>query len=333
MSDRRLDLSAKFGPPRSGGLVRTRLFDLCDHRVGLILAPAGHGKTTLLGQLAADFDGAVVWYRVDADDRNPAELAERMGSSLFRFVAPGTGMPGEPVDAHSLERLALMLNAVPDPGPVLLILDDFHVIAGTDSERALVQFISMAPPRLQVMIGARWAGGLDVEVLRLYGGAHVVGPEDLRFRSWEVETLFREVYRQPLRPEDAAILSRRTEGWAAGLAMFHLLIDGRSPAQRRRALVDLSAGSRLVRSYLVREVLEELPAQLRDFLRRTSVLGVLTGDLCDQLLETTDSQQVLEELRLPPGAARSSGAGAGRAVRAGAHPRVVRPGRSPADGR
>jgi ATP/maltotriose-dependent transcriptional regulator MalT len=176
------------------------------------------------------------------------------------------------------------------------VLDDFHVVAGTESEQGLVQLVSMAPPALRVVLGARRAGGLDVEALRLYGEARVLDAEDLRFRSWEVETLFRDVYRQPLLPADAAILTRRTEGWAAGLAMFHLLTAGRPPAQRRRALADLSRGSKLVRSYLVREVLDDLPPALRDFLRRTSALGVLTGSLCDRLLETTGSQAVLEEL-------------------------------------
>ncbi len=147
-----------------------------------------------------------------------------------------------------------------------------------------------------MVLGARRVVGLDVPALRVYGAVHVVDADDLRFRSWEVERLFREIYHQPLPPEDAATLSQRTGGWAAGLAMFHLLTEGRPPAQRRRALADLSRGSRLVRSYLVREVLGDLPAELREFLRRTSALGVLTGALCDALLETTGSQTVLEEL-------------------------------------
>ena len=46
--------------------------------------------------------------------------------------------------------------------------------------------------------------------------------EALRFRSWEVEELFRLVYREPLSPEGAAALTRRTGGWAAGLMLFHL---------------------------------------------------------------------------------------------------------------
>jgi DNA-binding SARP family transcriptional activator len=292
MNDQRLDLSAKFVPPEVAGLVRNRLLDRLTQRVGLVLAPAGHGKTTLLGQYAANFNGPVAWYRIDAGDRNPAELTARMGRVLLKL---GTGNP-EHRPGTSFGHLTAALESIPPAPNALLVLDDFHVIAGTESESRLVELIAMAPPALRVLLGARRAGGLDVEALRIYGGVRVMDADDLRFRSWEVETLFREVYRRPLLPEDAATLTRRTEGWAAGLAMFQLLTEGRAPAQRRQALADLSRGSRLVRSYLVREVLGDLPPTLRLFLRRTSALGVLTGSLCDQLLDTTGSQQVLEEL-------------------------------------
>ncbi|HEX5811282.1 MAG TPA: hypothetical protein VFY38_04210, partial [Pseudonocardia sp.] len=286
MGEGRLDLSAKFAPPAPGGLARGRLLDLAAHRVVLVLAPAGHGKTTLLGQIASRFPGTVVWYRIDAADRDPAELAARIGRALGK-----AGLAG---DCRSFDDVAAALDAA--GRDLLLVFDDFHAVAGSEAEHGLARMIALAPPTLRVALGARRVVGLDVPALRVYGAVHVVDADDLRFRSWEVERLFREIYHQPLPPEDAATLSQRTGGWAAGLAMFHLLTEGRPPAQRRRALADLSRGSRLVRSYLVREVLGDLPAELREFLRRTSALGVLTGALCDALLDTTGSQTVLEEL-------------------------------------
>jgi ATP/maltotriose-dependent transcriptional regulator MalT len=69
VGEQRLDLSAKFSPPTPAGLVRSRLLDLAAHRVVLVLGPAGHGKTTLLGQIAAQFAETVVWYRIDATPR------------------------------------------------------------------------------------------------------------------------------------------------------------------------------------------------------------------------------------------------------------------------
>ena len=226
------------------------------------------------------------WYRIDAADRDPAELAGRIGRALGK-----AGLAG---DCRSFDDVAAALDAA--GRDLLLVFDDFHAVAGSEAEHGLARMIALAPPTLRVVLGARRVVGLDVPALRVYGAVHVVDADDLRFRSWEVERLFREIYHQPLPPEDAATLSQRTGGWAAGLAMFHLLTEGRPPAQRRRALADLSRGSRLVRSYLVREVLGDLPAELREFLRRTSALGVLTGTLCDALLDTTGSQTVLEEL-------------------------------------
>ncbi|MGZ4603280.1 MAG: BTAD domain-containing putative transcriptional regulator, partial [Kineosporiaceae bacterium] len=292
MTGQRLDLTSKFVPPEPAGLLRARLLDVATHRVGVVLAPAGHGKTTLLAQIASRFAGSAAWYRIDAADRNPVEFSRRIGRVLLKLCAT----EGNAGMFDSFDQVAAALEALPAAGDQLLVLDDFHVIAGGESERGLVRLISMAPPSLRVLVGTRQVSGLDVAALRVYGGVQVLDADDLRFRSWEVERLFREVYRQPLLPEDAATLTRRTEGWAAGLAMFHLLTSGRPPAERRRAVGDLSRGSRLVRSYLVREVLGDLPEDLRIFLRRTSALGVLTGELCDALLETTGSQEVLEEL-------------------------------------
>lgn len=292
VSGTRLDLSPKYLPPQITGLQRGRLLDIAAHRVGLVLAPAGHGKTTLLGQVAARFDGAVAWYRIDAADRDPVGLAGRIGRVLCKVA----GADRPPAAFTSFDEVAAAADRLPATRDTMLVLDDFHAIADSESESGLARLIALAPPTLRVLLGARRVSGLDVAALRLSGGVRVLGADDLRFRSWEVERLFRDEYHQPLRPEDAATLTRRTEGWAAGLAMFHLLTEGRPPTARRRALDDLARGSRLVRSYLVREVLGELPPELRDFLRRTSALGVLTGALCDELLGTTGSQAVLEGL-------------------------------------
>jgi DNA-binding SARP family transcriptional activator len=293
MADHRLDLAPKFVPPGPSGLLRERLLSVGDRRVGVVLAPAGHGKTTLLGQVAARFGGDVAWYRLDAADRRPDRLAAGVARTLLRPLGLA---PEAEAALSSLDDVAAALDRLRPARRVLLVLDDFHEVAGGEAERDVARFVSHAPAQLHVLLGARRVAGLDLVELRMSGTALVLTDGDLRFRSWEVERLFRDVYRMPLVPEDAAALTRRTEGWAAGLAMFQLLTSGRPAEQRRRAIGDLSRGSRLVRSYLVREVLGDLPADLRDFLRRTSALGVLTGPLCDALLERTGSQEVLEEL-------------------------------------
>ena len=280
-------LSAKAMAPARVGLVRERLFSVAESRLGLALAPAGYGKTRLLAQVADTFDGAVCWYRADSADREPALLMAKLGEALLRSAEI-------PAVASSWEQV---LGAVAAAGqPVLLVVDDFHELEGSESEQCLASLIESAPGCLRILIAGRRWPTLDIRQLRVSGESSVIEAADLQFRSWEVERLFRDVYAEPLMPEDAAALTRRTGGWAAGLAMFRLLTAGRSPADRRRAVSELSGGSRLVRSYLVREVLEELPPEMREFLRHSSALGVLTAGSCDALLGRTDSQHVLDDL-------------------------------------
>ena len=83
-------------------------------------------------------------------------------------------------------------------------------------------FLRLRPRTITVALGSRRQPGLNTSRLLVSGELIMVDGEDLRFRSWEVEQLFRSVYDAPLTPEAAAALTRRTGGWAAGLQLFHL---------------------------------------------------------------------------------------------------------------
>ncbi len=97
-------------------------------------------------------------------------------------------------------------------------------------------------------------------------------------------------------PGDLAVLARRTEGWAAGLQLFHLATRGRSADERRRVLSGAEMSGRLLREYLAQNVLFGLREDLREFLVDTCVLGRLSGPLCDRLRGTTGSGVLLDEL-------------------------------------
>ncbi len=285
-------LTEKLRRPEPAGLSRRRLEDklLNDihSRLHLIVAPPGSGKTTLLAGVAATTAIPVAWYRVTAGDAAESALVAHLGRALgdalgIRAAATVTGDLLE-----ALERW---------PGPAgIVVLDDLHEIAGSPAERALEQFIALRPHGLRVLVGSRRQPEINIPRLRVSGLLQEISSDDLRFRSWEVEELFQAVFREPLSPESAALLTRRTGGWAAGLQLFHLATSGRSAFDRQRAVDDLGGRSKLVRSYLARNVLAELPEDRRLFLLRTCTLGSLTGELCDALLETTGSRRVLDEL-------------------------------------
>ncbi len=258
----------------------------------LVVAPAGSGKTTLLAQFATAGRNAgrpVAWYQAESAEAEVADLLRHLEESL-RAALPSLNGGWTTVAAA-----AATLDTWTGP-PAVLVIDDLHALATTPAEAALEQLIGYLPQGLHIVSGARRPPSFNLPRLRVSNQLLEIGPDDLRFRSWEVEELFRNHYREPLAPEELAELARRTDGWAAGLQLFHLATRGKPASERRRVLASLSSRLRDVRDYLARNVLQDLEDQLRDFLVRTSVLGLLSGPWCDQLLDRTGSDRLLADI-------------------------------------
>lgn len=285
--------AARTQPPRLRHHRRARLDEklaaLWDLRLGLVVAPPGAGKTTLLVQCTEACASPVAWYRAEAGDDSADGLLAGLEQAC---TAAFQGVPGS---WESPARAARALESWPGPRG-LLIVDDLHAIRDSPGEDALGRLLTYLPPTISVLLASRRSPSFDLSRLRIAGELLEIGPEDLRFRSWEVESLFDDFYGDRLAPEDLAELARRTEGWSAGLQLFHLATSGKPPGERRRILAGLGAHSREVREYLARNVLGELPPELDRFLVRTCVLGLLTGKLCDQLLGERGGAERLREL-------------------------------------
>ncbi|HKE72194.1 MAG TPA: winged helix-turn-helix domain-containing protein, partial [Acidimicrobiales bacterium] len=290
---------ARLRPPQVRGLRRDRLLaslaGAADHRVVLITGPAGWGKTTLLAQLVESSPNTA-WYHLDPADGRVATLMGHLGGALAPCV-PALGGAGE--RWRSADEAAADLDALgPDgvPERTVLALDDLHLVAGTPAESALGRLVELAPPWLVLAASCRQPPAWNLSRLRVSGALYEVGPDDLRFRSWEVERLFADVYGEPLPPADLARLARGLEGWAAGLQLFHLATRGKHASERRRAVAALPARSKLIRDYLSGNVLDEMPDDQRAFVVDTSVLGRLTPTLCDRLRDRSDSRRLLGDL-------------------------------------
>lgn len=270
--------------PDVPGLQRDRLLELIRRptRLTLVVAPAGSGKTTLLTQYARTCPTPVIWHHTDRLDVDPTRLAGGLAHAL-RGAGPTVA------DVYGLVEL------VEKAGPSTLLIDDVHLLRDSPSEPFVEDLLVRAPASLSVVLASRQTPGLNLCQVEL-GTLGLVTADDLRFRSWEVEALFREIYREPLPPDDVAVLTRRTDGWAACLQLFHLSTQARPLADRRRSVRALSGGPRFARAYLIRTILDTVPAELRTFLARTAVFEVLTAQRCDRLLGSTDAHLRLTEL-------------------------------------
>jgi LuxR family maltose regulon positive regulatory protein len=178
--------------------------------------------------------------------------------------------------------------------PVVLILDDYHQVVGRAVHEQLAFFISRMPANLHLVLATRSDPMLPLARLRASGELAEVRTDDLRFGPIEAQHLLNDVIGLGLAPNDIQLLHRRTEGWAAGLYLAALSLAGRADTA---AFIRTFAGdNRHIVDYLMAEVLDGQPADLRGFLLRTSVLGRLSGSLCDAVLQTSGSASVLQKI-------------------------------------
>jgi DNA-binding SARP family transcriptional activator len=258
------------------------------HPLTLLVAPAGAGKTTALAQLVRATPHRAAWYRVERGAHTPDDFVRDIGAAL-QAVAPevGAGWTDAGVALRLLRRASLAERT-------LLVIDDLHELQGGASD-VLEELVWALPPWLSILAASRRSPD-GLARLRVAGHLEELPADILRWRTWEVERLFQEFYRQPLRPEAAARLTLRTEGWVAGLQLFHLASHRLSPAGRSRLIEQLHTRPGLVCDYLADNVLAALPERLHDFLVDTCVLGVVEPGLCDALRDRDDSHELLTDL-------------------------------------
>jgi len=200
-------VSAKVLIPQVQSLARERVDALLarvwQYRVGLVVAPAGSGKSTLLARFASSADVPVAWYRAESWDAKTTTLLADLHSAFRSVLGPiPDGWDSVETAARALETWA--------GGRALLVIDDLHTLEDSPAELTLERLIDYAPPSITFVMGTRALPGFNLSRLRVSGSLLEIGSEDLRFRSWEVEHLFRDFYREPLPPEELAELARRT---------------------------------------------------------------------------------------------------------------------------
>ena len=177
---------------------------------------------------------------------------------------------------------------------VVPVLDDYHVIESPAVHQAVQFLLDRLPPRLHLVIATRVDPALPLSRLRARGQLTEVRAKDLRFTSQEAADFLNRVMGLALPASSVDALEERTEGWAVGLQMAALSLQGREDS---RAFIERFTGShRYILDYLTDEVLSRQPERLRDFLLHTAILSRLSGPLCDAVTGHADSQAVLEEL-------------------------------------
>lgn len=304
-------LSTKlFAPELRPDLVeRNRLLEKLDsnlypelgfsRKLTLIAAPAGYGKTTLACQWLGATEMPAAWLSLEEQDNDPVRFIRYLIAAI-QSARPELGgeaqamleAPQRPSDDVVLTTLINDLSAMAEP--LVLALDDYHVIQTPAIHKLMAFLLDHQPNSLHLMLLTREDPLLPIPQLRAGGNVLEIRQEDLRFAPHEIGEFLRQVKGLKLTPDDIGRLERRTEGWIAGLQLAALSMQQHDDL---KGFVQAFTGSnRFILDYLMEEVFGSQPPEVREFLLSTSILDRLSGPLCDAVVKTTGSQDFLETL-------------------------------------
>jgi len=292
-----------YAPPvRTEWVLRTELIrGLAGGTAKLVLvgAPAGFGKSTLVAQWAASTAEArpFAWVSLDPGDDDPGRLWWHLACAVQRACP----------DFRSAEVLRALRAQVPDfagvvlplivnqlaglTEPVVLVLDDYHVIEAPSCHDQVAFLLAHLPPSAQLVIITRTEPPLGLGRIRALGEMTEIRTADLRFGSTATAALVRAVAGAELSDADVASLVQRTEGWPAGVYLAALSLRGHaSPSSFVR---QFGGENRFIIDFLAEEVLTQQPAEVRQFLARTSILTRFCAPLCDAVAGPADSAAII----------------------------------------
>jgi LuxR family transcriptional regulator, maltose regulon positive regulatory protein len=266
--------------------------------VTLVSAPAGSGKTVLLRSWIEDagLAGRVAWVAVERGERDAQRfwlaVIEKLraaidDSAFVEKLTPTPEFTGEAVVA----RLVAGLGSLQEP--VVLVIDDLHELRSAEALAQLEALLAQRPPLLHVVLATRRDPQLGLHRLRLAGQLTELRAADLCFTLEQTRELL-TASGIALSDEGVARLQARTEGWAAGLRLAALSLAGHPEPER--FVAEFSGSERTVAEYLLAEVLEHQPEDVRRLLLRTSILEWVNGALADVLTGTAGSERILHAL-------------------------------------
>jgi len=286
---------------QSGLLHRQRLVDFIhehiDRKLILVSASAGYGKTSLLVDFAHDADFPVCWYSVDEADRDPRVFLEYLTASIRQHF-PEFGSRTESAlttiaktNGQLKTLVSALVNDIHDvPDYFAVIIDDYHFLDESPEVNTLINdLLRYLPQNCHLIISSRTLPHLTFSRLIACQESTGLGTAELGFTAAEIQTLLKQAHHLNIPDEQAEELARESEGWITGILLTtHTIWQGlvRSMVQAR------GAGGQMY-DYLADNVLGQQPPEIQRFLKDSSILREMSPTLCDTLLDSHHSLEIL----------------------------------------
>jgi LuxR family transcriptional regulator, maltose regulon positive regulatory protein len=282
---------------------------LCDklnkalsHRLTLVSAPAGAGKTTTVSawvQSVRKKGVITAWLSLDEADNVPARFIEYLTGGLEdggAQLGPASLTPeGREQASENYGLTEFIRELMKVKQEIVIILDDYHVIHNSDIHTTLQYLLEHIPEHLHLILLTRSDPPLELARMRVAGQLLELRMEHLRFSFEEAGSFLKKSAGLQLSEGDVSALNDRTEGWIAGLQMAAISMCGQQDVP---SFIASFAGShRFVFDYLLEQVLSQQTPEIRLFLLKTSVLEQLSAPLCDAVAGTEGAaRHLLDDL-------------------------------------
>lgn len=272
-------------------VLRRRLMDRLNkgyyHKLMLISAPAGYGKSTLVYEWLADCERPAAWLSLEEADNELTRfltclifslqtLENNIGADILAMLQAPQPPPIETF-------LITLLNEIADiPHPFILVLDDYHVVNSSSINEALFFLIEHLPTQMQVVMTTREDPSIPLAQLRVKDQLMELRAADMRFTPSESEEYLNGLMGLSLSKDIVASLELTTEGWIAALHLAALSIQGKDDSSH--FIHSFNGNHAFIFDYLVEEILQRQPEAVSSFLLITSILDRLCSSLCDAII-------------------------------------------------
>lgn len=262
-------------------------------QVFVLHGPAGHGKSTLMQQFChalLESPWQTAWLTLDDADNDPKRFESHM-HALFHSLAVQDIVKNEHLPhSNLLDKLLDELAQIAKP--VVLFLDDFHLLTAPYLLVIFRNLLSKLPPHVRMVLGSRNLPQIGMSRLQAHHTATTLGVADLRFSAQESADFFAQ--ESDLDTQEVAAIHRRVEGWPAGMQLYRLAI--RHPDVRDSLVARQPRTPRELVDYLTENVLNLQSVEVQDFLCKSALLRQLCAPLCDEVLQITHAKELLAQL-------------------------------------
>ena len=300
-------IKTKLKPPRlrQNLVLRKMLVDKLHqvslHKLTLVTAPAGFGKTTLVTQWVSKNLLPTAWLSLNERD-NDAVVFWSYFIHALKEVHPELGRQSLDLlhspNFHLLEKiLTILINEINQyTDDFSIILDDFHVISDAGIHSSLKYLLDHLPPQLHICIVSRKTPALPLAGMKAKGQLLELSVDKLSFNVKENEQFFNNMLNNySLSQEEILVMHHRLEGWVAGMQIASIIINN-APHQSSSFINNLSGQQHYYADYFFEQILNNQHESVKNFLLQTSILQKINAPLCNALTNKDNGQEMLELL-------------------------------------